>query len=103
MKVKNFTMTILIAAMIAMTCSTFAMAQTTVVVTPPVNSQGWSTASTTAGGTVSFVVDPTAPGGGNGALRLTTDLTTTAKAQYLHQANTPLAGVTELNYWTRQI
>lgn len=63
--------------------------------------QGWSTADTQPGGTVTFVVDPTAPSG-RGALELTTSLTITAKAQYLHAANTPLASVTELSYYTKQ-
>jgi hypothetical protein len=81
-----------------------AAADSQIVVTPPVNSQGWSTADTTSGGTVSFVSDPTAPGSpSNGALRLQTDATTTAKAQYLHGSNTPLGSVTELSYYTRQI
>jgi hypothetical protein len=77
-----------------------AMAATVVVVTPT-NTQGWSTADTRPGGEVNFVVDATAPRG-VGALQLKTDLTTTAKAQYLHDANTPLAAVTELSYSTKQ-
>ena len=39
---------------------------------------------------------------GGSALQLTTDATTTAKAQYLHDASTPLASVTELGYSTKQ-
>lgn len=77
-----------------------AVAATTVVVTPA-SPQGWSTADTRPGGTVSYVVDATAPSG-VGALRLTTDATTAAKAQYMHDANTSLADVTELSYWTKQ-
>jgi hypothetical protein len=87
-------------------CSLFfgvngAAAATTVVVTPT-DTQGWSTADTRPGGQVDFVVDSTAPAG-VGALRLTTDATTTAKAQYLHEANTPLSAVTDLNYYTKQV
>lgn len=67
------------------------------------NSQGWSTADTRPGGDVNFVADATSPDGGNGALQLTTDSTTTAKAQYLHDANTPITDVTELNYYTKQV
>src|SRR5687768_16511324 len=74
----------------------------TVEVTPT-NTQGWSTADTKPGGTGSFVVDGTAPSGGCGALQLTTDATTTAKAQYLHAANAPIASVTDLSYWTKQV
>jgi hypothetical protein len=79
---------------------TGAAAATTVVVTPT-DQQGWSTADTRPGGQVNFVVDSTAPRG-VGALRLTTDATTAAKAQYLHEANVPLAAVTELSYYTKQ-
>jgi hypothetical protein len=75
------------------------MAATTVVVTPS-NPQGWSTADTRPGGTVQIV--PETLTGGNGSLRLTTDATTAAKAQYLHAANTPIGSVTELSYSTQQ-
>ena len=71
-----------------------------VIVTPD-HPRGWSTADTRPGGAVTFVTDPTAPAG-RGALELTTDATTTAKAQYLHAANTSLASVTDLNYYTKQ-
>ncbi|HET8527600.1 MAG TPA: hypothetical protein VFL60_01725 [Gaiellaceae bacterium] len=77
-----------------------AVAATTVVVTPA-NQQGWSTADTRPGGTVDFVVDSTAPSG-IGALQLTTDATAAAKAQYMHEASTPLADVSELGYSTKQ-
>ena len=87
---------IVFAAMLAVG----AAATTTVVVTPT-NQQGWSTADTRPGGNVTFVADATAPSGA-GALRLTTDVTTTAKAQYLHGANTALSDVTELGYYTKQ-
>jgi len=78
-----------------------ALAATTVVVTPT-NQQGWNTADTRPGGTVTFVSDPSSPLP-PGALQLTTDLTTTAKAQYLHAANTPLSSVTEARYDTKQV
>jgi hypothetical protein len=77
-----------------------ATAGATVVVTPT-NTQGWSTADTRPGGQVNFVVDATAPRGA-GALQLTTDPTPAAKAQFLHDANTPLSSVTELSYYTKQ-
>jgi hypothetical protein len=81
-----------------------ADAATQIIVTPT-HTQGWTTADTSDGGTVEFVADPSAPGFPNqGALELTTPLTpTTAHAQYLHAANTPLADVGELSYYTRQI
>jgi len=79
---------------------TVSAASSTVVVTPA-NEQGWSTSDTKVGGAVSFVVDSTAPSG-VGALKLTTDATITAKAQYMHAANSPLANVTELSYYTKQ-
>jgi hypothetical protein len=72
--------------------------QTTVT---PNHQLGWSTADTRPGGDVNFVVDSAAPAG-NGALQLTTDATTTAKAQYLHDAQVPLSSVTSLSYWTKQ-
>jgi hypothetical protein len=89
------------AVVAAFVFSGAASAQNYVVVTPT-NTQGWTTADTTAGGTVQFVADPSAPRGG-GALRLTTDATTTAKAQYLHPTSTPLADVTDLSYYTKQV
>jgi len=78
-----------------------ALADTTIVVTPT-NQQGWSTSDTRLGGTVTFVSDPSSPYPPS-ALQLTTDLTTTAKAQYLHAANTPLSSVTEAAYYTKQM
>ena len=91
----------LLVALLAAVMSVSQAMAATVIVTPPINSQDWSTADTRPGGEVSFVVDPTAPSG-NGALQLTTDATTTAKAQYLHGANTPLADVTDLGDYTKQ-
>jgi hypothetical protein len=79
---------------------TTAAAASPIVVTPT-NQQGWSTADTRPGGAVNFVVDATAPAG-VGALQLTTNATTTAKAQYLHAENTPLSAVTELSFYTKQ-
>jgi hypothetical protein len=79
---------------------TTAAAASPIVVTPT-NQQGWSTADTRPGGQVNFVVDATAPAG-VGALQLTTDATVAAKAQFLHAANTPLADVTDLSYYTKQ-
>ena len=84
-----------------------ATAATQVIVTPS-NPQGWCwtqpCADTRPGGAVNFVADPTAPGDPHrGALQLTTDLTITAKAQAVHSTNTPLASVTELSYWTKQV
>ena len=67
-----------------------------------INTQGWSTADTRTGGAISFVADSTSPDGGNGALQITTDATTTSKAQYMHEANVDLADVNELGYYTKQ-
>jgi hypothetical protein len=71
------------------------------VVVHPGNTQ-WSTADTRPGGAVSFINDPGSPAP-TGALQLTTDASTTSKAQYLHDANTALANVTELSYQTKQV
>src|SRR5690349_1073622 len=87
-------------ALVALVLTVAAAAANTVVVTPT-NQQGWTTADTRPGGTVNFVVDSTAPSGA-GALQLTTDATLTAKAQYMHAANTPLSSITELSYYTKQ-
>lgn len=91
----------LIATFIFGSAGTVGATGSTVVVTPT-NTQGWSTADTRPGGAVNFVVDPTAPRGA-GALQLTTDATTTSKAQYMHAANTTLSSVTELSYYTKQV
>ncbi len=90
-----------ILAMVVVTSSTATLLDDTIVVSPA-NQQGWSTADTRPGGAVNFVFDGTAPSG-LGALQLTTDATTAAKAQYMHAASLPLADVTELSYYTRQI
>ena len=92
-----------ILAMVVVTSSTAALLAGPAIVVTPTNQQGWSTADTRTGGTVGFVVDSTAPAAGNGALQLTTDATNDAKAQYMHLANVPLADVTELSYYTKQI
>ncbi len=84
---------------LAFAAGTFAFAATTVVT--PTNTQGWSTSDTRPGGAVNFVADATAPAG-VGALQLTTDLTTTAKAQYMHAASGSINDVTELSYYTKQ-
>lgn len=73
------------------------------VVVTPTDMQGWSTADTRPGGAVNYVADSTAPGDPHaGALQLTTDATSTSKAQYMHTTNTPLSAVTELGYYTKQ-
>jgi len=79
----------------------YAQEENETLVVTAVNTRGWSTADTRTGGTVAFVQDATAPRG-TGALRLTTDATTSAKAQYLHETATPLADVTNLSYYTKQ-
>jgi hypothetical protein len=101
---KNKILTALLGSMIAtaLVISASVAAATRVVVTPPLNSGGWSTADTRPGGAVNFVADSTAPAG-NGALQLTTDATTTAKAQYMYATNTPILSVSELSYWTKQV
>lgn len=91
---------VLAAGAVALLFPSVAVAAPTIVVTPQ-NQMGWSTADTRPGGTVSFVVDATAPAG-QGALRLTTDSTTAAKAQYMHNTLFPLAWVNSLSYYTKQ-
>src|SRR3954468_2139832 len=78
-----------------------AVAAAAQIVVTPTNTQGWSTADTRPGGAVNFVADSSSPAG-IGALQLTTDISTTAKAQYMHDASIPLASVNELSYSTKQ-
>src|SRR5574340_78625 len=92
---RNFEVGASLAALVAV-----GAAGSTIVVTPT-NTQGWTTSDTRPGGSVGFVADATAPAG-VGALRLTTDSTTAAKAQYMHATDTPLASVSELGYETKQ-
>ena len=91
---------VFVSAMITIGMSVSIHGQTTVVT--PTSSQGWSTADTRPGGAVNFVLDSTAPAG-VGALQLTSNATITSKAQYMHAANTPLANVIDLSYWTKQV
>ncbi|MES2986051.1 MAG: hypothetical protein V4686_02905 [Patescibacteria group bacterium] len=76
-------------------------AATTIVVTPT-DVQGWSTSDTRPGGAVNYVADVSSPLG-DAALQLTTNASTTAKAQYLHAASTSIDDVTDLGYWTKQV
>lgn len=99
--VLGFFVTAVLALAVVSPVAATLVAGPTIVVTPT-NTQGWSTDDTRPGGAVNFVVDGSAPSG-NGALQLTTDATTTAKAQYMHAANVPLSSVTELSYYTRQV
>ena len=100
MSIKSILMSVAGTAALTVGMPLTAMAANTVVVTPS-NEQGWSTADTRTGGAVNFIADSTAPAG-SGALQLTTDATTTAKAQYLHAASDTLASVTDFSYYTKQ-
>ena len=99
---RKFLASIVFVLTFSLISSIAVFAQETLVVTS-VNSRGWSTADTRPGGAVDFVEDTTAPGGGSGALQLTTDNTATAKAQFLHGEDTPLSDVTDLGYYTRYV
>lgn len=97
-----FSMGLVSAVALAAAVTLNAQAASQVVVTPT-DTQGWSTADTRPGGAVNYVADTTAPGDPHtGALQLTTDATTTSKAQYMHTANVALSSVTELSYYTKQ-
>jgi hypothetical protein len=79
------------------------VAAATIMVVKPSNTQGWSTADTRPGGNVNFINDTTSPAP-PGALQLTTDATTAAKAQYMHPAPlVPLNEVTDLSFYTKQV
>jgi hypothetical protein len=103
MNVKRFSVITVITVLASATflMMTMAGAAGNIVVTPT-NTQGWSTSDTRPGGAVNFVSDATAPAG-VGALQLTTDATTTAKAQYIHETNTPIAQATDLSFFTKQV
>ena len=100
MNIKKILLAGTTAGFLAVVTVTGAFAASTVVVTPS-NPQGWSTSDTRPGGNVATIADATSPYP-TGALQLTTDATTTAKAQYLHAANDSLSTVTELGYHTKQ-
>jgi hypothetical protein len=85
----------------AFAAPSFAQTTTETLVVTPSNLRGWTTADTRPGGAVTLILDSTAPAG-TGALQLTTDATNTAKAQFMHEAATPLAEVTALSYFTKQ-
>lgn len=81
-----------------------AIATGSQVIVTPSNTNEWSTSDTRPGGTVGYSMDNTAPGTPhNGALELSTDATTAAKAQYMHETQTPLSQVNTLSYSTKQI
>ena len=102
MNIKRKVSSILGGLGIAVAVPAVAFAASTTIVTPS-NTQGWTTADTRPGGSVQIISDNTAPGDPhNGALQLTTDVTTTAKAQYMHESSTALGDVTELGYQTKQ-
>ena len=89
-------------AVLAFAASTFAATPTVV---SPANQHGWTGsppgADTRPGATVSFVVDGTAPAG-LGAFQLTTNASTTTKAQYMHADDVALSSVNQLGYYTKQ-
>ena len=77
-----------------------ALGASTVVVAPT-DTQGWTTADTRTGGSVTFVAEADAPG--DGSLQLTTDSTNEAKAQYMHLSDLQLDAVNELAYSYKQV
>lgn len=91
---------IAILALASMITVVSAAAQTVIVTPSNSASLGWSTADTRPGGAA--VINGDQPRAGNGSLNLTTDATTTAKAQFMHAANVALADVTDLGYDTYQ-
>lgn len=66
------------------------------------DAQGWYSGDTSDGGAVSYYGDSTSPYP-SGVLALTTNDTPGAKAQYLKEVNVPLAQVTDLSYYTKQV
>jgi hypothetical protein len=104
-KADNFgaTAALAVTGLVAAIALPLAAHAASVAVVTPANPQGWTTSDTRPGGAAQIIADASAPGNPHaGALQLTTDSTTTAKAQYMHDANTPLADVSELGYSTKQ-
>lgn len=66
------------------------------------DTQGWYPGDIKTGGAVTYFADSTSPFP-TGVLTLTTDTTEDAKAQYLKEANIPLAQVTDLSYYTKHV
>ncbi|MDB5186795.1 MAG: hypothetical protein JWM07_267 [Candidatus Saccharibacteria bacterium] len=64
--------------------------------------KGWYPGDIKEGGAVTYFGDSTSPYP-TGVLALTTDATPGAKAQYLKSANIPLAQVTDLSYYTKNV
>lgn len=87
------------------TLSPIAVSAAAPIVVTPSDTQGWTTAGPLAdnrtGGTVNFISDSTSPAG-VGALQLTTTSSVDSKAQYMHlaPANSSLANITDLSYYT---
>ena len=101
MQIKRLTTITLMTVLAALTITfgTAAALNTTVVVSPG-NEQGFITYAEN-GGAVTFVTDAEAPAG-TGALRLTTNNTNEAYAEYLKETNTPLAQINQLSYYSKQ-
>lgn len=99
--IKKTIATVAATGMLVATMAVPAFAATTTVVTPA-NTQGWYEADVRPGGQVKYVTDTTSPLP-TGALQLLTDSTNTAKAQYLKNVDVPLANVTDLSYYTKQV
>jgi hypothetical protein len=84
-------------------CSAAPALAATTVVTP--TDPSWATMDTRPGGATTFTNEFGAPAGlGVGSLKLTTDATTTAKADYFtaNHSGTDLDSVSQLGYWTYQ-
>ena len=96
---------LLLAAMVAVFGGLFfalnVRAEASTLVVNAANTQGWFTAGTANGGTVTYTGDAAAPFGA-GALQLKTDTNVAAKAQYLKAVSMPLADLTSLSYFTKQ-
>lgn len=74
----------------------------TAVTVSPANPGNWTTDDTRPGGVTTYTADSSAPGS-DGALLLTTNNTTSAKAQYTQYfAPVSLSSINELSYQTKQ-
>jgi hypothetical protein len=82
----------------------FVSAAAAQIVVTPLNaaSLGFSTADTRPGGSVNFVLDGSLSGGGLGSLNLSTDNSTSAKAQFLKADNLSLSSLTNVSYYSKK-
>ena len=101
--VKLLALAVVSTVIVGLLFSLSVRAEGTRVVVKADDTQGWYPGDIHTGGAVTYFGDTTSPFP-SGVLSLTTDATAGAKAQYLKSADQiPLAEVTDLSYFTKQV